>query len=138
MKKNIVYIAIILMVLAGTMLTLTGCGDSKETKETNKKVEYTEGMMNLRNFDPAVLDGHTTGELLDKSLKNANWKEDEKYSYYDGAAVIVTGKDQKTDKDVKIVWLSSKEDASGFQTMTLGDEELGYSSFLSYLMDYIE
>ena len=123
MKKNIVYIAIILMVLAGTMLTLTGCGDSKETKETNKKVEYTEGMMNLRNFDPAILDGHTTGELLDKSLKNADWKEDE---------------DQKTDKDVKIVWLSSKEDASGFQTMTLGDEELGYSSFLSYLMDYIE
>ncbi len=50
MKKNIVYIAIILMVLAGTMLTLTGCGDSKETKETNKKVEYTEGMMNKKEI----------------------------------------------------------------------------------------
>ena len=40
MKKNIVYIAIILMVLAGTMLTLTGCGDSKETKETINNLTF--------------------------------------------------------------------------------------------------
>lgn len=137
--KKVLSILLIIILMAGMLFGLTACGDDDDSDSSSrsKKVTYTEGMMNLRNFDPLILEGHSAGELLDIALKNADWKEDDKYNI-DYAAVIVTGKDKKTGEKVKIVWNAEEESGTGFITMTIGDEEKGYSSFLSYLGEYIE
>ena len=138
MKKRILNVLLIIVLLLGALLALTACGNEENSSSSNsKKVEYTEGMMNLRNFDPLILEEHTAGELLDIALKNAKWEEDEKYSI-DYTAVIVTGEDNKTGEKVEIIWNAEEESGTGFIKMTVGDEEYGYSQFLSYLGEYIE
>ena len=137
--KKFFKILLIIVFMIGILIGLTGCGDTQNSNffSKMKQITYTKGMMNLRNFSPLILDGHSTGELLDKALKNSKWKEDTKYnSNY--TAVIVTGKDRKTGSRITIVWKAHEESGLGFVSMKEDNKEKGYTYFISYLMDYIK
>ena len=119
-------------ILAIMLITLTGCG--KDDSASSKS--YSEDIQNIRNQTVGLLNGKTFGEILDVALEDAKWSEDNNYSLTSGA-VIVQGKDKESGENIKITWLKKAEEASSnFESMTKGNEEMGYSQFLSYLQDY--
>lgn len=123
-----------ILILTIILITLTGCG--KNDSESNKN--YSEDIQNIRNQTVGLLEGKTFGDILDVALEDAKWSEDDSYSLTSGA-VIVEGKDKETGENIEIIWLKKAETASSnFEKMTKGDEEIGYSQFLSYLQDYAE
>ena len=134
MKKKTLSLGVIAILII-MLFALTGCGDNNSK---NGKKEYTEAMMELRNYTVGVLNGKTVGEILDVALEDATWEENTNYSISSGA-VIVEGKDKNSGDEVEIVWLTSVESGRvGFEKMTKGSEKIGYSAFLTYLQDYID
>lgn len=134
MKKKILSLGVI-AVLVVMLISLTGCGNNEGEK---KQQEYTEAMIELRNYTVGVLDGKTVGEILDIALEDAIWEENTNYSIMSGA-VIVKGKDKNSGDEVELIWLTKVESGRvGFEEMTKGDEKIGYSAFLTYLQGYID
>ena len=115
--KKIVSLLLCLVIILGTF----GC---------SKK--YSENILKVREeFNPWQLDiEENVGDLLDKALENAKWKDKDN-------VVTVTGKDQKTGDDVKITF-EIKDDAINFDKMIIDGEEKDYIGFFEYIRDYAE
>jgi hypothetical protein len=137
MKKKILGIGIV-AILISMLVVLTGCGsETKNNKQKNNEPEYTDAIIEFRNSAVGALGDETFGSLLDKALENAKWTENEDYSFVDGGAIIITGNDKNTGDNVELIWLTKPVSGeNGFEKMTKGNEDIGYSAFLSYLLEY--
>lgn len=124
MRKKILFV-----VLCGVLLFgIAGCGSNN--------AKYTDNMEEMRSITIGYLGDNTLGELLDKAIEGASWKEDENYSSTSGA-IIITGKDKNTKDSVELVWLTSSESGeNGFESLKIDGTNKSYSEFLEYLKDY--
>ncbi len=133
MKRKLTLVLFCSMVL----IALTGCGKSDKPKE------YSDSIKERRESTILLLgEDNTLGKYLDYCLTDSKWTEDDSYQGERGnGAVIVKGKDRKTEEPVEILWV--KEVTQGgaitpLEYLKIGEEEFGYSDFLSYLLDYQE
>ena len=131
MKKKVLLIFICVFGL----FTLVGCGNEKE-----KLVEYTENMKEMRSYTAGYIDNKTIGEILDVAIVNADWQETAKQGATKSGKIIVKGKDKKTNDEVELTWLTTKNmyEDNGFDTFTKNGEKLTYGDFLDYLKEYVD
>ncbi len=133
MKRKLTLVLFCSMLL----IALTGCGKNDKPKE------YSDSIKERRESTILLLgEDNTLGKYLDYCLTDSKWTEDDSYQGERGnGAVIVKGKDRKTEEPVEILWV--KEVTQGgaitpLEYLKIGEEEFGYSDFLSYLLDYQE
>lgn len=131
MKRKIILGLLCSIVILGAV----GCGKSDKPKE------YSEAIKERRESTILLLgEDNTLGKYLDYCLTDSKWSEDDSYQGERGnGAIIVKGKDKKTEEPVEILWV--KEVTQGgaitpLEYLKIGEEEFGYSDFLSYLLDY--
>lgn len=129
MKKRLILVLICIIGLLG----LTGCGNKKT-------IEYTENMKEMRSYTAGYIDNKTIGELLDVAIVNADWQETAKQGATKSGKIIVKGKDKKTNEEVELTWLTTKNmyEDNGFDTFTKNGEKLTYGDFLDYLKKYVD
>lgn len=129
MKKRLILVFICMIGLLG----LTGCGNEKT-------IEYTENMKEMRSYSAGYIDNKTIGEILDVAIVNADWQETAKQGATKSGKIIVKGKDKKTNDEVELTWLTTKNmyEDNGFDTFTKNGEKLTYGDFLDYLKEYVD
>ena len=129
MKKRLILVFICMIGLLG----LTGCGNEKT-------IEYTENMKEMRSYTAGYIDNKTIGEILDIAIVNADWQETAKQGATKSGKIIVKGKDKKTNDEVELTWLTTKNmyEDNGFDTFTKNGEKLTYGDFLDYLKEYVD
>ena len=129
MKKRLILVFICMIGLLG----LTGCGNKKT-------IEYTENMKEMRSYTAGYIDNKTIGEILDIANFKADLQQTAKKSATKSGKNIVKGKDKKTNDEVELTWLTTKNmyEDNGFDTFTKNGEKLTYGDFLDYLKEYVD
>lgn len=129
MKKKILSLTLIIAMLGGILILLTGC-------EENSNKIYSKMINVVRNAATSV--GPTFGETLDYGLENSNWTEKTMSVYT--TEVKVTGKDRETGDSIEIGWevTSPGGDDHNYKlkTFTRNGEDKGAFSASSYIREY--
>lgn len=93
MKKKFLSIALIIIMLLGTMFALTGCGSeekqsSKSSKEETKKTDDISGNSYIEETDDSLLDLKNNG-----TFKYYQDKDELTDYYYEGTYTVYNGED---------------------------------------------